>query len=67
MSLPKVIVTSGPATEGASSSPREQLSNQIARISQLQRKTVQVHVDNNTLIFQQFRYIIYVTVSYATQ
>lgn len=45
MSLPKVIVTNGPATEGVSSSPREQLSNQIARISQLQRKTVQVRVD----------------------
>ena len=44
MSLPKVIVTNGPATEGVSSSPREQLSNQIAHISQLQRKTLQVHV-----------------------
>ena len=43
MSLPKVIVTNGPATEGVSSSPREQLSNQIAHISQLQRKTLQVH------------------------
>ena len=45
MSLPRVIVTNHPATEGAPSSPREQLSNQIARISQMQRKTVQVCID----------------------
>ena len=58
MSLPKVIVTNGPATEGVSSSPREQLSNQIAHISQLQRKTVQVrvHVDN-VLVFQLSIYL----------
>ena len=59
MSLPKVIVTNGPATEGVSSSPREQLSNQIAHISQLQRKTVQVHVHvDNVLVLQRFSYLI---------
>ena len=58
MSLPKVVVTNGPATEGVSSSPREQLSNQIARISQLQRKTVQVHMHvDNVLVFQLFSYL----------
>ena len=41
MSLPKVVLTSQPATVGESS-PREQLSNQVARISQLQRRTIQV-------------------------
>ena len=41
MTLPKLVLTSQPAAEGAAS-PREQLSNQVARISQLQRKTAQV-------------------------
>ena len=44
MSLPKVVLTSQPAAEGAAS-PREQLSNHIARISQLQRKTSQVRFE----------------------
>ena len=42
MTLPRVVLTSQPTTEGLVSSPREQLSNQIAHISHLQRKTTQV-------------------------
>ena len=42
MTLPKVVLTSQLTTERVVSSPREQLSNQIVRISQLQRKTTQV-------------------------
>lgn len=49
MSLPKVILTSQPATEGVPS-PREQLSNEVARISQLQRKTMQVNRSNVGII-----------------